>query len=756
MTDHGAIGNSLLGGNCRACYLTSYQLQNVAAKQGDAGATPEGAAHSPIWREKQTMPSARRIGVSPQRVAFIDSAGPDLQNGPDRSKPDEHASMAGEFALGETRYRAGAYAEAASIFARLCEARTGDPGAIRLLGLCRLRLGDPSGALALLARARTLAPDDPYCQLHYGLGLHAVGRHEEAAAQFRASAQLLPNDPAPFLNLSGALLALGDFRRALDAARRARRRAPTMPQAVYTVGMAMLALGRLDEAETEFAAAVRLAPDFADAWVNLGVVRYRRDDIERAKVAMRKALDVAPAHAAAAANLGVFLRLTGNLAGGEALLRHVLAGNPAAIEARVNLAAGLLHEERATDALALLDEQPIPVEPRLARHWQIQRSLALLQLRRVEEARTAVASIGEVPPEFTPLSSWRRLLLALADGNVAGARAHAGDIEAAIATTPGIVPEHRIMGHFDLARFWTQQREPDRAFPHWTEGHRLVGRFQPFSRDAHRKFIDAMIAQFDRARFAAGPRASNRDPAPVFIVGMPRSGTTLAEQIVATHPQAFGAGERAALALAFTALGGGDTADAVARIAALDQPTLDAAAQRYLAELRALAPGAARIIDKMPGNFNYLGLAALMLPGARIIYCTRDPRDIGLSIFTFRFFGHHPYAHDLGDLGWYIAEHERLMAHWRAALPNPLLTVQLTDWVNDFNGTLRRVLEFLDLPYDPVCERFYERESRVLTVSRKQVREPINARGVGRWREYEKHLKPLFAALAEGGALPQE
>jgi Sulfotransferase family len=142
-----------------------------------------------------------------------------------------------------------------------------------------------------------------------------------------------------------------------------------------------------------------------------------------------------------------------------------------------------------------------------------------------------------------------------------------------------------------------------------------------------------------------------------------------------------------------------------------------------------------------------------MLPGARIIHCARDPRDIGLSIFTFRFFGYHPYAHDLSDLGWYIGEHERLMRHWREALPNPMLTVQLKDWVEDFSGTLRRVLEFLGLPYDAACERFYEREGRVRTVSRSQVRQPVNARGLGRWRPYENHLQPLITALAEGGAL---
>ena len=122
-----------------------------------------------------------------------------------------------------------------------------------------------------------------------------------------------------------------------------------------------------------------------------------------------------------------------------------------------------------------------------------------------------------------------------------------------------------------------------------------------------------------------------------------------------------------------------------------------------------------------------------MLPGARIIHCARDPRDIGLSIFTFRFHGAHGYAHDLADLGWYIGQHDRLMAHWKAALPNPILTVRLSDWVADFDGTLSRVLAHLELPPDANCARFYECESRVRTVSRAQVRQPVNARGLGRW-----------------------
>ncbi len=131
----------------------------------------------------------------------------------------------------------------------------------------------------------------------------------------------------------------------------------------------------------------------------------------------------------------------------------------------------------------------------------------------------------------------------------------------------------------------------------------------------------------------------------------------------------------------------------------------------------------------------------------------RDPRDIGFSIFTFRFYGEHGYAHDLADLGWMIGEQDRLMKHWRAALPVPILTLRLDDWVTDFDATLARVLGFVDLPPDPACARFYEADSPVRTVSRTQVRQPVNARGLGRWKAYAVHLKPLIDELERAGAL---
>ena len=573
-----------------------------------------------------------------------------------------------------------------------------------------------------------------------------------------------PDDEPPRARAQRALseavarIAAGDATAALGAASEACRLEPGSPQPHYAFGQALTLAGDHARAERAFAEAVRLAPGWADAWVNYGLARYRQGDVEDAKTAMRRALAAEPGHAAASANLGAFLRITGQSEDAEAWLRAALDREPANIGARLNLVADLLQEERGADALALLDAAAPPADdPRAARHWRLQRSVALIQAVRPAEAGAEVAALeamGPIPREIALLWRWRRALVALAKGDVRAACGEALAMEAAIAEMgPEAAPEHAVMARVDLAKFWSGQHENARAFSHWVEGHKLLARSQPFSRDAYTAFVDENIAQFTQARFDAGPVARNADPAPIFIVGMPRSGTTLAEQILCAHAQVHAAGERAALGRAFYALGEGDAAPAVARIAALPQEKLDAAAEAYLSDLHALAPDKARIVDKMPGNFNYLGLVGLMLPGAKIIHCVRDPRDIGLSIFTFRFHGAHGYAHDLGDLGFYIGEQERLMAHWKARRPHAILTLRLADWVHDFDATLARVLAHCGLPPDPNCARFYESESRVRTVSRAQVRQPINARGLGRWKAYERELAPLIAELEAAGCL---
>ena len=620
-----------------------------------------------------------------------------------------------------------------------------------------LRANDLAAPNGPLSQAVEHNSSDPRGQLRLGAALHAARRYAEAIKCFKQAQTLPDDDPPPIITRAVSHAAASQSQSPLSAASKACY--PELATAYYMEGEAWTAMGEAARAEQSFAKATQSNPGWADAWINYGVACYRQGRVEDAKAAMRRALAVDPGHLVAIANLGAFMVITGELEEAEQLLRETVAREPNAFGARLNLAAYLLNEDHAAEALALLDAWEPPDDPLALQNWRLQRSAALLKLNREPEARKILddlARLGPVPPSLLPMLHWRRLQLALGEGNPTQARELAEAMESSIQNIGSdAFPEQPITARIDLGGFWRDQDEPSRAFEQWAVSHKLLKQSQPFVREVHSAFYDALINSFSATRLKDGARATNGDPTPVFIVGLPRSGSTLIEQVLAAHRDVHGAGERPALQQRFKALGGDELdPNAVRRMAALDRECLDRAAARYLAELHQLAPNATRVVDKMGGNYLFLGLVALMLPGARIIHSTRDPRDIGLSIFTFRFFsGMHGYAHDLRDLGWYIGEHDRVMAHWKSVLPNPMLTLKLSDWVADFDGTLARVLNFLELPQDANCTRFYELDRRIRTVSRAQVRQPVNARGIGRWMKYASQLAPLIGELERTGSL---
>jgi tetratricopeptide (TPR) repeat protein len=649
-------------------------------------------------------------------------------------------------------YQKGDLTTAASCFDDILRQAPDHPVALRLRGLTMVRVGDVAAALPLLARARRLAPHEPLTHLHYGIGLQQAGHHARAAALFRRAAMLMPDNPASWTNFSAALLSLGRGKAARAAARRAVKLAPRSAECWHALGLAQRAEGNIAGSRDAFARAVRLDRSLPQVWVDLGLAWYQLGDFADAQQAMREAIAIQPDCAPAQANLAAFLLLRGDADAALDMLRDLLRRDPGFAAARLNLANALLLENQAGEALALLEGEP--PAGRDGRHWHAHRAMALLMLGRRDAARCELDAIAEPYGDAEILVLWRRIVLLRRDGDDAAADTLAERMAALVEDEPAALLEHRIIACFDLARFHHQRGRKDAAMDHWQRGHRLLARLQPFSRDTFHAFVDTSIARYDAARLRRGPRAANADTAPVFIVGLPRSGTSLTEQILASHAQIFGAGERPALhRLLHELVDGAETAEAASRAAALDTTVLTGAAERYLEALHALSPGATFVLDKMPGNARHLGFIATLLPGARIIQCRRDPRDIGLSIFQHRFFGHHPYAHDLADLGWAIGQQERLMAHWRGVLPLPMIEVALADWVDDFSGTLARLLDFLGLPHDPACERFYLQERRVRTASALQVRQPINARGLGRWRTYEAQLAPMMAELRQAGLL---
>jgi tetratricopeptide (TPR) repeat protein len=293
--------------------------------------------------------------------------------------------------------------------------------------------------------------------------------------------------------------------------------------------------------------------------------------------------------------------------------------------------------------------------------------------------------------------------------------------------------EARIPLHFALGKAYEDCGEEERAFQNYLEGNRRKRRSLAYDETG----VLAAMARSEQA-FSAEILARHQgegDPSevPVFILGMPRSGSTLIEQILASHPQVHGGDERPDFPELLEALGD------------RDWHALGAA---YVARSRALAPGAARITDKLPGNFRHAGAIHLALPNARIIHSRRDPGDTCLSCFTKLFRGEQAYTYDLGELGRYYRAYARLMAHWRAVLPaSVFLEVDYERLVADPETQTRRLLAHCGLDWHPACLDFHQTRRAVRTASAAQVRQPLYRRSVGRWRRYEALLAPLLAEL---------
>jgi Tfp pilus assembly protein PilF len=273
---------------------------------------------------------------------------------------------------------------------------------------------------------------------------------------------------------------------------------------------------------------------------------------------------------------------------------------------------------------------------------------------------------------------------------------------------------------------------------------------EPYDALMHERLTQRLIDYFTPDRIRSPPKSSHLSSKPIFIVGMPRSGTSLVEQILASHPEVHGGGELKFMHQLWTRLLVTLNSPFDEYPACLDRLTSTQAtdlSQTYLTPLTALNPAAARITDKMPLNFLHLGLISIFFPGSRIIHCTRNPLDTCLSCFFTHFTYPHPFKSNLTTLGHFYRHYAKLMAHWKSAIDLPILEVSYEQLVSDQEPQTRRLLDFLDLPWNDRCLSFHQSTRPCSTASVMQVRQPLYKTSLSRWRNYEKHLGPLQAAL---------
>jgi tetratricopeptide (TPR) repeat protein len=312
-----------------------------------------------------------------------------------------------------------------------------------------------------------------------------------------------------------------------------------------------------------------------------------------------------------------------------------------------------------------------------------------------------------------------------------------------------LVDRDRVQLLLGLARHYDRCGSYERAFGYVEQANKIRFANHPFDRVLHSEAVDRMIEVFTPGCFASIPRHETITRRPVFIVGMPRSGTTLVEQILASHSRISSGGELPAIVGIAMQIGQGKGSYPEG-VRQLDGPALAGLAAEYLDKLRSISMDSDRVTDKMPFNYMHLGLIHALFPNAKIIHCRRDPLDTCLSCFMTTFSESLQFASDQTTLGQYYLDYRRLMAHWRSVLMEPWLDVQYERLVDDPEGVIRQVLQYCELDWESSCLRFHRTDRGVLTPSRWQVRQPIYRHSVGRWHHYERQLQPLVDVLNHG------
>jgi len=646
--------------------------------------------------------------------------------------------------LGLSLCREGKFAEAERLYGAVLQKTPNQFDALLNLGRILLRRGKAAQALDLMRRAVAVNPQSPDASIELGNTLTSLDRHEDAVGCYQRSIALRPNDALAHAQLGTALLLLGRNDAAIGEFRTAIALKPQFPQAHHNLGIALVRLGRLDEAIEHFRTATTLDPTFSAAFDNLAAALRRRGRFDEAVAAYRQSISLKPDNAAVHDLLGATLQRLGRYREAVEAHKAALAIAPGSAPAHRGLGNALFNLDRHEEAV-LCYQRSIALKPDYATAFS-DLGLTLDQLGRRAEALDAFEKAFELAPENIEFH------YKMMDSK----RFAAGDrqletLERMAEAMPSHSAEDQIRLHFILAKAYDDLGDPSRAFEHLANGNALVRRTVPYDEVAQRRSFERIHNAFDAELIRAKSGMGHPSAAPVFILGMPRSGTTLVEQILAAHPGVSASGELTNFPDAVAALKGPDgRALAYPELArSMNRKQLFELGAAYIASLPTPLPLPDRITDKMPGNFTFVGLIHLALPNARIIHVRRDPLDTCFSCYSKLFLGGHSYSYDLGELGRFYRDYERLMAHWSAVIPvGTMLDIQYEELVGDFEGQARRLVAHCGLEWDARCLAFHDAARPVRTASFTQVRRPLYSNSISRSRPYKDMLGPLVEALA--------
>jgi tetratricopeptide (TPR) repeat protein len=733
----------------------------------------KGAAKPP--RQASQAPAARKgqAGQARQTSVSVDEAIAKAQHGRVNISPAKAIEMAGQL------YTRGNYNQAERVCRQIIAARPGNADAHNILGVTLAALGRTDDAIATLQRAIKI--NSQAASFHANLGeiLRQAGQLDAAAEALNEAVKLEPANAQALNNLGIIHYEKRQFREAIDYYQRALKSRPNMPEALNNLGNALRVTGDIEGSANAYQEALTQRVVYPEAYNNLGTLLQQDRRFEEAEHALRKAIQQNPRYIEAHNNLAQLL--VGQKQDVEALriLSDALKFAPknvqtllitARIQSRRNnfqaaeqavrlalkeesenaealtVLGQILHEtDRYEEAIEVLDKalKSSPNSPEALNFYGV----ALKSVGRLDEAREHILKA-----------------LKLNDG-MYGAYANLNDLvdfsegvgeelfnrmQAIFEAIPNAEAEPFLALHFAYAKALDDRGQHEKALEHYITGGKMKRTQLEYKEEDTFGFFDSIRAAFPKEAFEDRKYAGLDDDRLVFIVGMPRSGSTLVEQILSSHPDIYGAGEVKYLSRALGQLR--DRFPSLPKypqmVAKITPAQLEIVANNYQKALSTGAGEAKKITDKLLTNYFFLGLINLLFPKAKVIHTRRDPVDTCLSGFTKLFKDDMPHSYDLGELGRYYGKYRELMEHWEKVLPDGFMTtVQYEDVVADTEKEAKRLIEFLGLPWNQKCVDFHKSDRPVKTASVAQVRRPIYNTSVKRWKKYGDGLQPLVDAI---------
>ena len=634
-----------------------------------------------------------------------------------------------------------------------------------------INAGDPVAAEKLCREAVERNPKDVNMSGLLGAVLIKRRRLDEAEQVLKRTIALAPTFAKAHEDLGYALLEQERYEEAVEVLQKAARLDPKLDAARFNLGKALASAGRGKEADAAFEASFELSPERKK--LALAAKHHQEGRIEDAEQLYRQVLNNNPRNVDALRMLAMVAATAKRYDDAERLLRKAVGIAPDFLTAVVDLGRVLKEQDRFEEAIDCF-KNAIAINPNNPHtHFLLASaySPAALNHEAAREYRRALDLAPEHPGALLGLGNalktigkqdeaikaYRDCIRVRPDNgeiywSLANLKTYRfsdeqiAEMAARVDNPEGLTEQSEVNFLFALGKAHDDRQDYDKAWRYYARGNgkqRMLAQYDPVQTET---INDAIVEVFDKALLEEKAGKGCPDRAPIFVLGLPRSGSTLVEQILASHSQVEGTSElpylgRVAMSLNRNRADGVNYPEAVRE---LEAAHLTALGEDYInyAQLHR-TEGKPFFIDKMPNNFPTIGFLNLILPQAKIIDARRHPLDACVGNFRQHYAKGQTFSYDLTDLGEYCLQYLRMMDHWQQALPGRVLTVQYEEMVTDFENQARRLLDHCELPWEEACGRFYETERPVRTASSEQVRQPIYTGALNFWRNYERHLDEL-------------